>query len=386
MDKLISSKLEGYEAPYNPGDWQRMEHMLNCDGGKVLYMGLPKMAFIAASIIFLLLFGSFGVFKLVNMASTVSPDMAQMQVKGWQHSQFSPLNIEITAPPEEVVEETAPVKIQPSPVAPPAEWAPEYQDMEKMNSYAHISLLESANLKMVEANPHLGYQNLRDPGPYTDLSVGITGGPEINHVSKAALDYSFGFAVEYKLNKNLGISSGLGYGRKTYNEGRSNISFPDSSQQVSHTSAELSLLEMPLDLKLYFNNNRKVQSFISAGISAFIPLKESYTFSYDPGFPTGSNNQSIKSSTMEYVFLSEGQKSNNFTMADALNERNQPVSERILSPFIGSVNLSAGLRFTPSYWVNIDLAPFIKIPVKGFGLEKRRIKTYGLNVTLSHNI
>ncbi|QCK15826.1 porin family protein [Mangrovivirga cuniculi] len=165
-------------------------------------------------------------------------------------------------------------------------------------------------------------------------------------------DDRLGFSIFLNLNSKWSIETGANISNKYYwaDEGgyRTGGYYSDPDQ----TYGVCEVLDIPLNVRYYFNTSGKTHWFVSSGISSWLMLEERYDYFYDYNQyenPTGWYGE---------------------------NENYH---------WFGVLNFEAGLeRRLTDKW-SITASPYFNLPLKGVGNGQVRLLSNGLKVGLKFN-
>ncbi|MFD1630858.1 outer membrane beta-barrel protein [Pseudopedobacter beijingensis] len=191
------------------------------------------------------------------------------------------------------------------------------------------------------------------------------------------INIAIGVVSEYKLSKHFSVHSGINVNRQTSSfEHPIDFSRPlDNAQNAmaltntigsvingQFTNAKLVGLDIPLNIK-YSSNNRKVNWFVSSGLSSYALMNEKYF-----------NNFSV----LNYGF--DGVETQNLSMTEEYAK--SPLSN---FQFARSVNFSMGLSFPLKDVTTLSIEPFVKYPLKSLGQERLELGSGGVSMKLYLN-
>jgi hypothetical protein len=185
-----------------------------------------------------------------------------------------------------------------------------------------------------------------------------------------------GFSSEIKINKNLRITTGASLGQNSLNfektvpttaymsyAERNSLkdalapafnSAVDSRYSINSFNAKLTGLDIPVNLKYYFNDPNQKQSifYLSTGLSSNLFIKETYTYNVSQA----SGNNSLN--------LPNQRSTNSFESFD----------------FARTLNVAVGIGRAISPRTNLTIEPFLKYPLSGLGTENLKFGSAGVNL------
>lgn len=146
--------------------------------------------------------------------------------------------------------------------------------------------------------------------------------------------------------------------------------------------SNLLIINIPINLQYSFGYSQKAHFFASVGVSNYAYIMEKYRFTdkinkiYDndnhgagqPNFPaTTGTPPRFPPNSVDYELVSE-YKYESFSQID----------------FLGGLNLSAGVEYLVGNHFSLQIAPFVRLPLKGIGREKLNFDTFGLALALNY--
>ena len=175
--------------------------------------------------------------------------------------------------------------------------------------------------------------------------------PDINSIEKletSVLSSSLGLLFEYRLNRKFVLQTGITYSNKKYGgEFDYYHSWADTWQKY-HPSKPVEvdggckIIDIPLNLRFNAFQRPKQSWFVSAGISSYLMLNESYTYNYAWGMPK----------TVDW--------------------------QDKTSYYWSTLNLSVGLEKQLTKHVTIQAEPYLKTPLAGVGRGSVNLYSSGI--------
>ncbi len=152
----------------------------------------------------------------------------------------------------------------------------------------------------------------------------------------------------------------------------------------SEMRSNLLIINVPINLQYSFGYSEKAHFFASVGVSNYAYIMEKYrltdkinkTYYNDndirgmgqPNFPSATGMPPrFPPNSVDYELVSE-YKYESFSQID----------------FVGGLNLSAGVEYLIGSRFSLQLAPFVRLPLKGIGREKLNFDTFGLALALNY--
>ncbi len=163
-----------------------------------------------------------------------------------------------------------------------------------------------------------------------------------------------GLIGEYRVNKNWALQSGVAYATKIYSAFGSEYETPEwalnAPNEFASVLAKCLVIDIPINMKRYFTTKKGNQWFLSGGISSYFMLREDYTYEYSANRPAWPD-------TWRYE-----------------NKNNH---------FFGIANISGGVVRPLTKKLNINIEPFMKLPLTGIGEGKVKFLSFGTNVSIT---
>lgn len=415
IEELFQQKAENYEIPFNEADWMKLEKRLDLLDRQYVYR--RRMRFIAAaSVLILSLLGYFTYENRIKI-NQIARDLGGSPVPEERHhaesndrpGRQSPqsgtdLKRNGTVAAGDSVrskEDSSLLALQSDQASPRIGAEPDQAGQEKtepsVSADAGIGrelsirelacpscLLATADVN--EGNESPAYSRIEPPGTGIDdttmadasgntssvmpgsvdripreksrAAVSLVMGPDLSTVGSISSfynpGYKLGVAVEYRLNTNLSISTGIIQSEVRYrahgNDYKPPRGYWTNGIVPEETIGECILLDIPIKLKYNFMNFTHSRFFATAGLSSYIMLNEDYRFNYHRD-DTG---------------LVQGWSENTGTRH-----------------WMSNMGLSVGYELdVHSHW-SIRAEPFVKIPLREVGWGN--VKLYSLGSFFSIN-
>jgi len=176
----------------------------------------------------------------------------------------------------------------------------------------------------------------------------------INSTYWNKLSLGGGILGGYYINSKWSVHSGLLYTRKNYKAAGEDFSPPKTSRlsnyRLETVSGYCQMWETPINVRYHFSTKKRKDLFVSAGLSSYFIRKENYDYTY--------YNQWRRLVT----YNAQYQNPNNYIISIA--------------------NISAGIEYPISKYLNIHLEPYLKLPLAGFGYSNMRLISSGINMSL----
>ena len=192
--------------------------------------------------------------------------------------------------------------------------------------------------------------------------IGFIGSVDFSNVKSIIYNnagYGFGVLLGYKFNKKISLETGLIANKKNYySDGR--YFNMDKIQSAMPTGMHLkslftnsSIIEIPIKIMYDFIANNKSNVYVSCGFSAYIMTTE---------------------------------KNNYKAMVNGNEEQFYEVYNKSGYRLPAVVNINFGYEHLVSKFLNIRIAPFLKIPLKGIGVGNLPVTSAGLQLSFTHNL
>ncbi len=164
--------------------------------------------------------------------------------------------------------------------------------------------------------------------------------------------FNAGVAMEYYLGPAFSISTGIYYTKKSYNdpdpEGSYGGGYYYPNQKLEGTC---SMLEIPVNLYVHFNEKSKTNFYLGTGFSSYIMMNELYTF---------KDNYNSTLYQLEYDGLSRD--------------------------WLAVLNISLGVTRSLTPYIDFQVEPYYKAPLKQLGEGKMRLNSAGAFFNLRYKL
>jgi len=162
-----------------------------------------------------------------------------------------------------------------------------------------------------------------------------------------------GLMAEYRISKKWSIQSGLSYSVKNYaalGEEYDTSTWPGGrSDNLVSALARCLVLDIPINVRRYFQVKNGNQWFVSSGVSTYLMLSEDYDYEYAIQNPNWSPTAQVRGVNNHYF---------------------------------GIANFSVGYETPISKKLGLALEPFMKLPLTGIGQGKVKFLSFGANVAI----
>lgn len=181
------------------------------------------------------------------------------------------------------------------------------------------------------------------------FNIGVSAGPGISFVGNlnGKITVDLGLALGYRITKQFGVHTGVFISKKIYAATPNDYYSPGgSSYYLAKIDGDCNVIDIPLNLDIYFSQKRNHEWFASAGLSSYLMKKESYNYFYKlPGGESYVKNQTIFNQNKHYFSV---------------------------------LNLSAGYNYFLNNHFSFSAQPYVELPLTGVGEGKVRLNTAGI--------
>ncbi len=190
--------------------------------------------------------------------------------------------------------------------------------------------------------------------------IGLEGGPDFSKVRSASFNnpgFDAGLLAGMSINNKLSFETGIIWNKKNYRSEGTQFSMDKvkstmpAGMIINNLESESSLIEIPLTIQYNFIHKKNSGLFISTGISVYIMTKEKNMYNV-------TMNGTAEKTTGMY-------EKNNYGL-----------------PAVASI--SAGYVHKVSKYLELRIAPFLKIPLQGMGVGSLPITSTGLHAGIIH--
>lgn len=207
--------------------------------------------------------------------------------------------------------------------------------------------------------------------------------------------YSAGLTLDKKITKRWSIESGALYAHKTFETKNEGLLFTQAADFQTNYGVQyipqnlvthLQLIEIPVLAKYHIRPHKKWQPYVSAGLAAYIPIKENYT--YTTTFNPIDNNATppieidvpIWTDTMSNVFaplpppesilLDQG-----YEVASVAEEEYRVNSvERPSNPYWGVARINTGFTYRFAKICHLQLEAQLRASLPKYKFDRSRLE------------
>jgi hypothetical protein len=184
--------------------------------------------------------------------------------------------------------------------------------------------------------------------------AGLVVGPDLSTVkfqSVNQLGFSLGAIVGYRFNKHLAVETGILWDKKYYHTKGEYFKNPQIHIPASiNIDGNCNMLEIPVNIRYDFAAEKNHSFFAKAGLSSYLMMKDHYSWTSPPPYNYP-------------VYKSYNAPSNIFSI----------------------LQLSAGYERAISSSINVQVEPYVKIPLAGVGTGSMPISSVGIYFGITHS-
>ena len=191
-----------------------------------------------------------------------------------------------------------------------------------------------------------------DSKSFKGFYAGLLIGPDWSTVkfqSVNQLGFSLGAIVGYRFNKHLAVETGLLWDKKYYHTKGEYFKNPQIYIPANiNIDGNCNMLEIPVNIRYDFASEKNHSFFAKAGLSSYVAMKDNYSWVSPNNYP---------------VYKSYNAPSNIFSI----------------------LHLSAGYERAISSKINVQVEPYVKIPLRGVGTGSMPISSVGIYFGITHS-
>ena len=213
------------------------------------------------------------------------------------------------------------------------------------------------------------------------LMLGFMMSPELDFISiadKHRLSLNTGLVAEWRIEEKLSLFFGVSYMQKQYKVKDFVEVPPTQGLNISANSGALgretvvlyeatevksNIIDLPVELKYYFNSGNKTSYFAGVGISNYIFTKQ--TFDYDIAYT-------------EKLYADYYSKP--LTATPSLEDR------QTTAYIASTANLSVGMSQKIGGHARLNISPYYKLALRGSGLENVAMNSFGLRTVVYYAV
>lgn len=175
------------------------------------------------------------------------------------------------------------------------------------------------------------------------LFIRLLASPDLSAIKFGPTQWgsNFGLVGEFAFSERLSLSTGIIRSKKNYE------SYQEEAYGASakHLVGSCSILDVPLNFTYYFPSQRKFSTYVTAGASSYLMLREDYVYT-------------IKSNSGDRVYPYQAIRKNN--------------------EWFKVLNLAVGVQYKLAPRWQMQLEPFIKAPLADLGERNVRLSSIGV--------
>ena len=223
-----------------------------------------------------------------------------------------------------------------------------------------ITPLKISLLKDPDILNHTKHISSTIPQQKNKFYIGLAGGPDFSKVQSTPFNnigFNIGLLAGISVNKKIFFETGIIWNKKNYRSEGAKFSMDKvkstmpAGMVINNLESQSSLIEIPLNIQYNFIHKKNSGLFVSTGISAYIMTKEKNMYNV-------TLNGTAEKTTGMYV-------KNNYGL-----------------PAVASISI--GYAHTVSKYLELRIAPFLKIPLQGMGVGNLPITSTGLHAGIIH--
>ncbi|HLX90319.1 MAG TPA: hypothetical protein VKR32_01470 [Puia sp.] len=197
------------------------------------------------------------------------------------------------------------------------------------------------------------------------LQFGILFAPdfsEVKHIyQNNRLGNDLGVALSYQLLSRLSINSGIVFSKKYYQANEQGFHAPpgtvNGNLDIKFVDGSANVIDVPLNIRFNYFSEQSTTFFINGGFSSYFITKQ------------------------DLHLYCESNSNNNLRYAVWQPPRIQPENNSYL---FSVVNLSTGFETSLGENFSFQFEPYVKLPIRGIGLGKVDLNSYGINFSLKY--
>lgn len=204
---------------------------------------------------------------------------------------------------------------------------------------------------------------------YRKIRFGFDVSPGINATSSgSSFNFSGGITTDLALSHVIQLSTGLQIEHQNVVDGGNNSTLQQTSLQ---TTADLTSLDLPLNITWKFFSNKTKSYYISGGISSLTYLSEKYS------------NKTYASELTKITVMSGGKETVTYKIVTKESTEQVTVSSFRTFDFAGRLNLIVGLEQNISSNLYLHIEPYLKLPLSGLASQNMKFITSGITCKIS---
>jgi len=201
------------------------------------------------------------------------------------------------------------------------------------------------------------------------MRFGIHFSPGFNSTtSSSTFAFSGGISADFRLSRALFLTTGIQAERQNVHSQKPNKEFMAIDNQ---TTADLLLLDVPLNITWKFLTGKSTAYYASGGISSLAYLNEDY------------KNKSTTQELVEVVKEENGQETVEYEVVIRETVTNESVLPLKTFDLAGRLNLMMGVEHKLTPGLHLHIEPYVKIPLSGLGAQNLTFTTSGVTCKVS---
>jgi hypothetical protein len=201
------------------------------------------------------------------------------------------------------------------------------------------------------------------------MRFGIHFSPGFNSTtSSSTFAFSGGVSADFRLSRALFLSTGIQAELQNVHSRKPNKEFMAIDNQ---TTADLLLLDVPLNITWKFLTGKSTAYYVSGGISSLAYLNEDY------------RNKATTQEVVEVVNEENGQETVEYKVVIRETVTNESVLPLKTFDFASRLNLTMGAEHKITPGLHLHIEPYVKIPLSGLGAQNLKFTTSGVTCKVS---
>lgn len=201
------------------------------------------------------------------------------------------------------------------------------------------------------------------------VRFGVHFSPGFNSTtSSSTFAFSGGISADFRLSRALFFTTGIQAELQNVQSRKPNKEFMAIDNQ---TTADLLLLDVPLNITWKFLTGKSTAYYVSGGISSLAYLNEDY------------RNKATTQEVIEVVKEENGQETVEYEVVIRETVTNESVLPLKTFDFASRLNLTMGAEHKITPGLHLHIEPYVKIPLSGLGAKNLKFTTSGVTCKVS---
>ncbi|MEO6583154.1 MAG: hypothetical protein ABIO05_02455 [Ferruginibacter sp.] len=229
-----------------------------------------------------------------------------------------------------------------------------------LNRDTVLSATKSSNVQDLPVNPASKKASSGKLSRNKKFYAGFVLGPDLSSIklqSVKKVGYSLGLLTGFAIRNKWAIETGLLLDKKYYHTtgkyfNTRKLAMPYTIK-IDEATGNCKMYELPINIKYNLGSHKKTNVFLVAGTSSYFMKKEYYTYQYD-------------------------YNGNTYRKGYTYQTRQ--------SSFFSVINFGAGVNWAMGRNIQLQMQPYIKLPVKKIGTGSLPIQSAGALVSITKNL